>query len=484
VYQPESLSTPPTTVAAHLAARAHAGRLTIYAGAGLSQADPTDLPGAAKLANLISTKLSGVIDFEGIDCWDLLAVADRVAEADLGLALLRETALEVADFVSARYNYAHEVVALLLSEGAATIFETNYDDCIERAAQREHLPVARTATELLNGHTGPLIKAHGCATLPNTMLFTTAELASVDLWATATVTSKLTSDTVAFIGIGSVADYVQSSIETVLGTTGVDHLVLVGPGLEAWQTDPDLDWRKLLPDLTTEQRVASPAEEFCDALLRAYLLRFRGQLNELVSGLEQDHPQRLGMANVLSALEAMAAVPALRWLRRTCWRLGHGQSAASLPAVLAGLVALSSLVGDSWNVHKLSPCWITVSPKDETAGDHTVHVLGVFCAEAKSGSQLAREVEHRVQIARTEGTIPRGALVIALCSGPIIGGLGAEELLVERESGLSVALAAAGQASTLLPGHVIDPTTPDHLIDGTRPGDVYVLNAATLGVAG
>ncbi|WP_310964896.1 SIR2 family protein [Nocardioides terrisoli] len=159
------------------------------------------------MAELIAARLEGIVDFDGVKRYDLLAVADTVAAQPFGAKLLCETALEVADFVNAPYNYAHEVAAMLLCEGAATILETNYDDCIERAAQPERPPVARNADELLNGPSGPLLKAHGCATLRTTMLLTTAQLASVDLWASATVTARLAQDTVVFVGIGSVADY-------------------------------------------------------------------------------------------------------------------------------------------------------------------------------------------------------------------------------------------------------------------------------------
>ncbi|WP_162602362.1 SIR2 family protein [Nocardioides daejeonensis] len=478
LYQPQALGSPPGTVAAHLAARAHDGRLTIYAGAGISQASPTDLPGAAALADLIVTRLSGVMSFEGVDRWDLLAVADHIAAHEMGGALLRETALSVADFVGAPYNYAHEVLAVLLCEGAATIFETNYDDCIERASRHEHPPVARTASELLNGPSGPLIKAHGCVTLPPTMLFTTEELDNVDLWASASVAAKLAHDTVAFIGIGSVADYVRTSIATVLAATGVEHLLLVGPGLGEWDDDPNLDWRQLLPDLPLGQRVALSAEEFCDALLRAYLVRFRSELQDLVADLAPMHGQRVGMDKLLAAFDSKPAVPVMLWLRHSSWRLRFGQSVASTPSATTGLVALSSLLGADWSVHCLRPCWITV---ESQAGD-LVHIAVLFAAEPKAGARAAREIERRVQIARTEGTIGADARILALSAGHV-GGLGAHELILSRESRLAEALEQAEQLASGLPSDVIGDVEKDHIIDGTSAGAVYLINAASLGVA-
>jgi hypothetical protein len=48
--------------------------------------------------------------------------------------LLHMAILDAADFLGARANYAHEVLALLICEGSATVLVTNYDDCIERSA--------------------------------------------------------------------------------------------------------------------------------------------------------------------------------------------------------------------------------------------------------------------------------------------------------------------------------------------------------------
>ncbi|MGL5829104.1 MAG: SIR2 family protein, partial [Angustibacter sp.] len=177
---------------------------------------------------MIFDALKDVMDLSAVDEWDLLQVADAVAAQPRGIQLLRQTVLDVADFSSAHPNYAHEVLALLLCEGAVTVLETNYDDCIERAAIPERLPVVRTAQELLSGPTSGLLKAHGCVTLPDTMLITTGDLAGVQFWANTTVQTHLSQDLFAFIGIGSVADYVRDSLAAVMGAVGDDHVILIG----------------------------------------------------------------------------------------------------------------------------------------------------------------------------------------------------------------------------------------------------------------
>ncbi len=93
MYEPEPLTSPTGAVAANLASACSQGKLTIYAGAGLSAAEPTSLPGAAGLANLLVERLSYTLAFQFIDRWDLVAVADHIASTPQGPQLLRRSIL-------------------------------------------------------------------------------------------------------------------------------------------------------------------------------------------------------------------------------------------------------------------------------------------------------------------------------------------------------------------------------------------------------
>lgn len=104
MHRPLALSTPPGTLAAELANKALNSRLTIYAGAGLSAAPPTGLPGAAGLAKKLADALGDVVDLTTVDPWNLLAVADAVAAQPRGTHVLRETVLRVVDLLGAPVN--------------------------------------------------------------------------------------------------------------------------------------------------------------------------------------------------------------------------------------------------------------------------------------------------------------------------------------------------------------------------------------------
>ena len=79
VYQPTTIGTgvPPYAVA--LAERGRAGRLVIYAGAGLSRAEPAGLPSGSQVAELVYHRLRVPFpEIDGCDPHDLTAVADAV----------------------------------------------------------------------------------------------------------------------------------------------------------------------------------------------------------------------------------------------------------------------------------------------------------------------------------------------------------------------------------------------------------------------
>ncbi len=180
-------------------------------------------------------------------------------------------------------------MALLLCEGVATVFETNYDMCVELSAQPERPRVVIRDSDLQEGSTTAMLKRHGCAATPSTMLITSYDLKHTPLWARASVSARLTQDLVLFFGIGSVADYVQSSIKAVLAAVGSGNLLLVDPALASWDSNPNLDWRKLLGSLPVAQRETRGASEFLDAVLRAYAQDGLQQVRDMIAGFHTGH---------------------------------------------------------------------------------------------------------------------------------------------------------------------------------------------------
>jgi hypothetical protein len=479
MYQPRPLGEAPGSVALGLAAYAHRNRLTIYAGAGISAAYPTSLPGASSLARLLLDALRDQIPLDDVDSNDLAAVADAISSEPLGHDLLRQTVLHVADLLGATVNYAHEVLGLLLCEGAVTVFETNYDDCIERGASPERPHVARTATELLSCPGRALLKVHGCATLPETMLVTTAELANAPRWAQTAISAQLGTDRVAFVGIGSPADYVRSSIRALFADVGTEHVLLVDPVLlDNWDGQPPSPWLEILPTLKSDQRDARSADEFCDALLRAYLLPPRKEARSAVAALPAGHAQRTGLEATLAALEERHATWVLRWLRGASYPLATGEPVVTSPEAVAGVLGVGALVGDEALVRLEPEGWlfVTVSGDNDSALE-TVPVMLMIVHGATTGARAESDGHRRVHRARANYVVKPGERVVVLVvrhMGPMSG-----ETLVSPGNRLADVL-RAGRGAGALPEDIVADAMATHIIDGTRSGEIIIVNGDRL----
>lgn len=464
MYLGKPLATPAGALPAALAASALDGRLTIYAGAGVSAAAPTNLPGAAGLAKLLFDHLAATIPMGGVDEWDLLAVADRVAAQPAGKPLIRSAILRVASMTSARHNYAHSVLALLLCEGVATVIETNYDDCIERAALPERLSVVVTDADRIDMRMASLLKVHGCATRPSTMLVSTHDLDNAPLFAAAELAARLSSGDVAFIGLGSPADYVRSSLDQLVARVGMDRLTVIDPKMSDWT---QTDWPDILAGLDAQRRVAESADEFCDALLRAYLHATRANLRAKLVSLDTAHPQRLGVEAILAGLETRDGVWALRWLRCLAWEFSVGKAVATASRTLLALLALGCLAGRDQVC--LGPSgWICLDGDLDGA-----RMTALVSDSLPLGSRMAIEAIQRVNDARAEDRLPAGADVIVACCGHI-GPLGSAE--VQGARGLRARdILRTPAPTTTMPDNILDEATPDHLIDSATAGRIFLI---------
>lgn len=453
-----TLVTPAAAILGHAALRR---RLTVYAGAGLSAAEPTSLPGAAALAEKLVSVLSSVVDLSSTDPWDLIAVADRIALEPAGPALLHDALTRVADFADARPNYAHEVLALLLCEGAITALEANYDDCIERAAQPERIPAVVSDADRLEMDKGALLKVHGCISRPSSMRVTSDELTTTPLFAKTELAARLSADQVAFIGLGSPADYVRSSVEEFIARVPHTSLTLVDPGIGNWDTS---EWNKILPDLGTPQRVAMDAEAFCDEILRFYINELWRSLRDTVRSLEVEHLQRDGVESLASAMESRNAVWVMKWLRSAVWKYGVGKPVVGSSRVAQALLALSMLT--SGIPVRLVGKALTFATTSDTG------VLLVVADHAPNGGLMAVEAERRVADARADGRIPDGSAVVVVCCGHN-GRLGANETEVLRGSTLPEVLAAV--VPVAIPEYLIGGYEDTHLIDSITAGSVIYI---------
>jgi hypothetical protein len=453
--------------------------------------------------------LAPQIPLEDVAHDDLVAVADAVEAQPLGADLLRRTILEVADLRGAEFNYAHEVLALLLCEGAATVLVTNYDDCIERAAQPERLLVVRTAQEMLEATGAPLLKAHGCATQPASMLVSQAELDTAPAWATTGIAARLRTDRVAFIGIGSPADYVRDTVRLLITDIGVDHLVVADPALAQWDALPILAWRAVLPDLGSDQRDTRGAEEFCDALLRAYLHEPRATARTLVAAMPEEHGQRSGLEALLAAMEGRDAVWILRWLREASYKLPAGTPVATSAQAVEGLLAMGALLGETALERLGVGGWMFLSSERHgledaggTAGMAPVELSGSVAGDLSSarsarrpsnvaapvmllmthgptlGATVEAEAHRRVMNAKGRDLVPSGGVVVVVVVGHI-GPLGSA-LAVAPGDRLARVLAGIHLVDEAIPEDVVATAQVDHLIDGANAGTVVLVNGADL----
>ena len=472
MYLPRPLAEPAGPVAAALALHARRRELTIYAGAGVSAADPAALPGAARLAQLIHESLSHHLDLTAVESDDLLAVADAVAAESRGDDLLRMTILQVADLLGAHENFAHEVLGLLLCEGVVTILETNFDNCIERAAQPECPTVVRTAGDLLQASGPALLKAHGCATQPKTMIVTTAQLAEAPPWATVRVAAQLRQDQVVFLGIGSVADYIRNSINEILEEVGVEHLLVVDPAMASWDT-AELAWKDVLPVLRPDQRDPRTADEFCDALLRAYAMLFVNDLKAAVHSMDPEHPQRKGTSTLVQRLAERDAVWGVRWLRSASHRLPTGSPTVGSSEAIRGALAIGALVGVGGITSLTRGGVVRVN-----ADGHPIPVLLLMNHTGALGTVAEPEARRRVHFAKGQDLIDADADVVVVAVGhvgPVSG-----EIPVNRGHRLADILRACQERAQVLPANLLAVPEADHVINGVMSGNVWIINGDDL----
>jgi len=351
------------------------------------------------------------------------------------------------------------------------VLETNYDNCIERSAYPESIKVAINDVDRADMDNGALLKVHGCATKPESMLVTSADLHSPPLFASSELAARLSSGLVLFVGIGSPADYVRASLDHLLHEIGPQGLTVVDPRIDDWSTS---SWAPVIPSLPLENRIASDAESFCDALIRAYIVVLFPRMSALVNGLPPGHGQRAGVERMLAALSATNGVRALRWLRTSTWKFGIGRAAVDSEQVVHGLLALGALIGNDGCISLKHAAWAEVRASGQAAW-----ITMLLAGAAPLGTEVSLEASRRVSDARADDRIPPGLSVIVLCTGQS-GPLGSDEIIVERGYRLIDVLKSIHTLNDALPENLIDDPDPSHLIDSAIAGGVTLVNVERL----
>lgn len=329
-------------VAVELAEVATTGRLAIYAGAGLSRSSPTDMPSGAEVAERCYDRL---VDLLGPDSLreaerrDLVSVADAVETHSGDANHVRRTAVGVADFTLARPNFGHGVLALLILEGMVVVITTNWDDCIERAGGEERVQAVISDQDRREVDGPAVLKVHGCATRPTTVLVTSSDLEAPPRWARDEVNARLSDSHTVFVGIGDIAGYVRERIEEAEQAIGAEGVIfVVAPSIE--ETWEQSQWADILPDLTERCRIATSSDEFLDDLAGAYIRRILRGISE---GLIDDPAIRDLFERARTAFERQGSIEALRWLRCCATPRLPGTSVAREQAFSTALIALGRL---------------------------------------------------------------------------------------------------------------------------------------------
>ncbi len=343
VPAPMTNGVPPYAIA--LAERAMArGRVAIYAGAGISMEQPTGLPNGRALARTIYAKLiTAFPSLNGADPSDLIALADSVAALPGGGDALRQTAAHAAEFRTARPSYGHRVIAYLALEGVVDVLTTNWDTCIERGGESEPIEAVVDQRSLMNGTQPSVLKVHGCATQPASLLITTDDLQNPPTWAREQTRARLGSAVVIFLGIGDVAGYVRQRIEEAITDVGdLSNLRVVSPGIvDRWT---DSQWASVAPTLANDHRIPETSDSFLQQFAAAYV---HVALNSHVVALADDQRVSDDIRVAVGALLATDPLSLLRWARRSAVHAPPGESVLRASETARALAALGRLAGDT-----------------------------------------------------------------------------------------------------------------------------------------
>lgn len=384
-HQPSAIDSelPPYAVA--LAQRARSGRLVIYAGAGLSFAEPAGLPSGAEVAKRLHARLKGAFPpLAGVDHDDLVAIADAVAGLPGGEEALRLTAVEVAEFTTAAPTCGHVTLALMLLEGVIDVLTTNWDNCIERGGLPAHVPSVVTAQDLLDVVGRRVLKIHGCATRPQSLLLTTAHLSSPPAWVADETRAKLGNAVVVFVGIGDIAGYVKQRLTEAIANVGtVDNIRVVSPGIvTGWDASP---WSELVPALDVDHRIPATADGFIEKLGAAYV---HLTLGDLAAHVADEAAVAEAFTVGAAALRKHDALTVLAWTRRSGVVSTAGTSVLNSEPMIEAIAALSKAAGPDFVITR---DWIIESAAKNMNFEVLTSVGGA------SAARLRREARNRLE---------------------------------------------------------------------------------------
>jgi hypothetical protein len=353
------------------------------------------------------------------DSTNLLKIADAIESTPGGRDLLQETLPKLADFLGAHPNFGHQVLAALLLEGAADVLTTNWDDCIERAV----LSGERLQTVVHNTDYGVVLgpavmKVHGCASRRDSLLVSKNDLCTNEpLWVGTSLAPHLAVNTIVFVGIGDVAEYVKVRIRALLHAAGTaPDIRVVSPDIvSGWA---DSQWATITEaNLTEDKRIPASADAFLDDLLSAYVVDTLAELRQTISELSLTVPKSIDALPVVDAIGDLTALQATYWLRAARVKLEPGAAADNEPLRDAIIAAGMQVHGapvlrpNGW-LQVSDEVWLLAAADGSLVGPRLIDVVNRRLEQAQALAEIGSRDKVVVVYSGVRGPLaPRSPIV-------------------------------------------------------------------------
>lgn len=419
-HVPRPLREAPPAAVDTLVRAGRENRLVLYLGAGVSLSSPSVGP----RGNAVADRLRPVAaEMLGVDVTELTepnleALAERVArDAGERLPVLKERAAEAWHFRDMEPNYAHEMIALVLREGLATVVSANWDCGVENGGKRIEFVVegVSSALDRLNLAAGevPIYKVHGCATRPETLVLTRSEVDAPRTWARAEVQGHLAGGTVAFVGLGTLGSYVSEPVHEIadLWTANNATIRVVDPG------GASKAWQEALDAAVEEVEIKLGADDFMDHLVRAVTLDALSRVGQEARTLHESEQQPWSSATLdgtvalRQAFSGSAADAVLRWWRGGVVPSMDGRQFIFDPAGQVCLLCVAQLAAED------GPS-IEVSGNDDTLTvRNRYRYFEIGCAPGILRCDAERSARARVARRRSDGRYAPGMPITVAIHG-------------------------------------------------------------------
>ena len=232
-------------------------------------------------------------------------------------------------------------------EGAIDVLTTNWDNCIERGAGEERLPTVTNDNDLANVDPPWVLKLHGCASQPDSLLVTSGHLANPPTWVREQTHARLGSAVVVFVGIGDVAGYVKNRIEEAVREVGVENIRVVAPDIVTrWE---ESQWKSVAPTLQDDHRIPATADLFMEHLAAAYI---NGRLGEHSVTLSPDKALTADLEAAKTGLLESDSLTVLEWARAVDINPRAGEPVLKSPELGKVMIALGHIAGDSARLNR------------------------------------------------------------------------------------------------------------------------------------